>query len=337
MSSESDAGEIVVLTLREHADGVWITRLVDRLVDCLARDGRTIRVRSLEDWLGRGRLVSGAGFGGVAGIVNRVSPSDAADPALFKACASLLSSAASSGVPVVNGPASYAVCASKWTQHVLFARAGLASPTTVAFYRDGDPRHRSSADDVAGRARDAGMAGDVLVKPNSGGFGKGIRRIRLDDAGSSPGDFLPAFDDRVMLLQQYESPRALYRVWFLNGRVQCATERTPGGPGDEFAGACAGSCSVAADLPRTCRVPDEVRAEVEGKILPLIPDAFCGSVEFLVRGGDDGDARLYFDLNLLSTLPLRSDNTSGSWDDSYDPWEELAKEIIGFFSASRAR
>ena len=331
MSSEPDAGgEIAVLTLREHVHGAWITRLVDRLAAASPRHGsHTIRVRVLEDWLGSGLLVSGDVFSGITGIVNRVS--DAADPPLFKACVSLLTAAEASGVAVINGPASYALCASKWTQHVAFARAGLASPTTLAFLREGDARR-----DVLGRAGGVGMAGDVLVKPNSGGFGRGIRRIRLDGPSSGAGD-LPDFDDRVLLLQEYERPRALYRVWFLNGRVQCAVERTLEGSEDEFTGACAGSCSVAANLPRTCRVGDEVRAEVEERILPLIPDAFCGSVEFLVGGdgGDGGDVRLYFDLNLLSTLPLRIDNASGSWDDSYDPWEELAEEIMGSFCSTR--
>lgn len=327
--SESDTDEIVVLTLREHVDGPWITRLVDRLAAASPRE--RIRVRILEDWLAGGWLVSEVGFGRIAGIVNRVS--DAASPALFKACVSLLSSAEALGVRVVNGPTSYALCASKWTQHLLFKRAGLASPKTLAFW-DGNSQHRTATGGILERAEEVGMAGDVLVKPNSGGFGRGIRKINLDEIESSSPNGFPQFDDLLLLLQKYESPRALYRVWFLNGRVQCATERTLGSSEDEFAGACASSCSVAANLPRTYRVRDEVRVEVEEKILPLIPDAFCGSVEFLVRG-DDSDARLYFDLNLLSTLPLRTDNASGSWDDSYDPWEELAEEIIGSFKIRR--
>jgi predicted transcriptional regulator len=54
--------------------------------------------------------------------------------------------------------------------------------------------------------------------------------------------------------------------------------------------------------------------------------------------GPDNDQRLYFDLNLLSTLPIMTDDIEVGavsdddlvWNHGYDPWLELAKAIWDF-------
>ena len=88
-------------------------------------------------------------------------------------------------------------------------------------------------------------------------------------------------------------------------------------------------------------VPDSARQEIEEQLLPVLPDdAHCGSVEFLYSAGEEEDnhgkeRRLYFDLNLLSTLPLittdpTSSTTTTDDDHGRDPWMELATSIWDF-------
>jgi hypothetical protein len=74
-------------------------------------------------------------------------------------------------------------------------------------------------------------------------------------------------------------------------------------------------------------IPDDVRNELEEGLLPLLPDAHAGSVEFLY---DKAGRRLYFDLNLLSTLPLveRVQEAESVWGQDYDPWKEMANAIV---------
>ena len=120
--------------------------------------------------------------------------------------------------------------------------------------------------------------------------------------------------------------------------------------------------------------------EIEDCLLPLLVDAHCGSVEFLYvssttpkpvgyivdRNGDNGEMgenpnygvsnestiqpsdpirRLYFDLNLLSTLPIIDnmntihDRIAGKtdWPKNFDPWLELAHGIWQFCMAENEK
>ena len=202
---------------------------------------------------------------------------------------------------------------------------------------------------------------DILIKPNAGGFGEGIVRVSLGEAtaGSLSGSLtMPEYSDQMTLIQSYVSPNnlCLYRIWYLLGKVQCAVERRldPELPSthEEFTTACAGG-NVCTRRPKRQRmepqdvifqqfvaweVPEEVRKELEERFLPTLPaDAHCGSVEFLddsTRSLDSTVARqrLYFDWNLLSTLPIDVEETSRKsiWPAKYDPWDELAIGIWEF-------
>ena len=132
----------------------------------------------------------------IIGIVNRVS--DAAPPALFKACCAVLATAEQSmNIPVWNGSTAYSLCGNKWRHHLLFRQAKLSAPKTMLYYsKQYDGRSDSSASEnlpdqqheqedksinIDTQIFQKKLSGrvDVLVKPNAGGFGAGIRKISL--------------------------------------------------------------------------------------------------------------------------------------------------------------
>jgi hypothetical protein len=324
------------LTLKQHEEGIWIRRLVQALKNHHAATTTSegmieIQVKSLETWLGQGWIVSNDCClfeNNVVGIVNRVS--DAAPPALFKLCCAVLGAAQSLQIPIVNGPTTYSLCANKWCHHVLFRQAKLSSPSTIAYYWNDantelpqqQPLEQLSLPQTLLREDGDSM---LLIKPNAGGFGAGIRRV------SSLPENLPRFDDNVTLLQQYVPPRdkKLYRVWFLRGKVQCAVERSIVDESTEFTAACAagGTCSAARPKLEAWKVPEDVQEELERQLLPLLIDAHCGSVEFLYSEEEQAQQRLYFDLNLLSTLPVNVSDPNNVWSKDYDPWKELAAAV----------
>eukprot|EP00980_Cylindrotheca_fusiformis_P004667 scaffold992_cov116-Cylindrotheca_fusiformis.AAC.2 len=328
---------LVVLTLEQHKDGIWIHRLIDSLQETAQLRGIflddnkgsiveasvskdcmiSIKVQSLESWLREGWIVSSDCFEGIIGIVNRVS--DAASPPLFKACCAILSAARVMNIPVVNGPEAYALCGNKWCHHILFGQAGLSSPTTIAFWKDEDSKSPGVEQETTSASGILDDGTSLLIKPNAGGFGAGICR-----AVAPIQDDLPTFEDSMTLVQQYHPPQdgRLYRVWFLEGKVQCAIERLVQNEEDHFTSACSGSCSLS-EPPKAWSVPTQVCSDIEDQLLPLLVDAHCGSVEFLHSGND----RLYFDLNLLSTLPIRFSDPNAIWEKDYDPWKELAEVV----------
>ena len=207
---------------------------------------------------------------------------------------------------------------------------------------------------------------DFLIKPNAGGFGEGIVRVTTrtsddDNTAAAATPTLPQhpkYSDHMSLVQEYVPPynQRLYRIWYLCGKVQCAVERRlnvdTDNQNEEFTTACAGgggTCSIRPksnkknekqqSLPQhsifqqfvAWKIPQDVVAEIEQNFLPTLPsDAHCGSVEFLVD--PSSRQRLYFDWNLLSTLPINVEEESRTsvWSDTYNPWDELAIAIWKF-------
>lgn len=313
---------IVILTLEKHKGGVWITRLFKCLKNLLTEQkgcGTTIQVQSLEIWMQQGFLVTSPCFSNISAIINRVS--DAASPPLYKAALAVLGAAQSLGITIVNGPQTYALCGNKWCHHILFTQAGLKSPDTIAFWNE--DKSKTSMECIHHKTEMMNLESccTVLAKPNSGGFGAGIEQLEIPLKDHE----IPVFDDSITLLQKYEFPRdnKLYRVWFLCGKVQCAVVRDTEEDKDQFTNACSGSCSFEKP-PTAWIVPRDVKKELEEQLLPLLKDAHCGSVEFMYS---QESTRLYFDLNLLSTLPINVKN-DGAWENHYDPWVELARSIF---------
>ncbi|CAB9524397.1 expressed unknown protein [Seminavis robusta] len=348
---------LAILTLRKHQDGIWIHRLVEALQKQQQQkkdpDGLPeilIQVVVLEDFLQGPFCVSSpppeiiidsdhlqvtAGTRWM-GLVNRVS--DAAEPWQVKACMAVMQIARLVWkIPIWNGPDAYSLCTHKWCHHVLFAQANLDSPHTVAALQtsscanDDDGNWMKEAKDAPEKATSSSRHDnpqlevkavnmlhqlsteqddhetkpattpailDYLIKPNAGGFGAGIerRQVKMMDEQNHAGD-----------------PR--------NHTPTSSTIVTPRNTPPRI---------------QPWSVPEDVRQEMEEQLLPVLPpDAHCGSVEFLLAEEPSKSEettnkptttykRLYFDLNLLSTLPVEEDQQTP------DPWLQLASAIWTF-------
>jgi hypothetical protein len=308
---------VILLTSEEHKDGVWITRLLH----ALSPQVETTSVVTLESLLQNFDPSAPLFPPSCSLIVNRVS--DAAPPHLQKACVAVLQVAVSlQNMQVWNGPVSYGLCTNKWCHHVLFSKAGLSCPFTravlepmattlqVAIQNVGDS---TSSDDA------------LLLKPNAGGFGAGVQRIEGASLNQDVEEHASSYSDHMALIQEYVESDLQYRVWFLRGKVQCGIVKTR--EQDDFASACVANTCTRQPTARAIAIPDDVRNELEQGLLPLLPDAHAGSVEFL---HDKAGRRLYFDLNLLSTLPLveRVQDAKSVWGKDFDPWKEMATAIL---------
>jgi len=393
---------VAILTLKKHQDGVWIKRLVLALEKIATEPTsavalpKEIRVVALEDYLkGPLNISDGSSLNSNnwCCLVNRVS--DAAEPWQVKACLAVLQLTKSVWkIPIVNGPDAYSFCTNKWCHHILFQQANLASPNTVAGMAC-TGTHQSALENkclamlykLQDRKSSEPPLHDYLVKPNAGGFGAGIERHQAPvilpepsdpntTTNKSPDSLSEAtnYSDKMVIFQQYVNARddKTYRVWFLDGKVQCAVERSIDSLSSsqlsssiasnaqreqqplsthnfttEFTSGCAGgTCArprepVKATSFQLWEVPDSVRREIEVQLLPRLPaDAHCGSIEFLYSSSSEEfnkgeNVRLYFDLNLLSTLPIIDTNTTAK-NDNEDPWMQLAESIWNFTDCSCA-
>lgn len=269
---------VIVLTLEEHKDGVWITRLLHAL-SSLPQQVET-SVITLESLLQNFNPTAAYPLfpPSCSLIINRVS--DAAPPHLQKACVAVLQVAVSlqsSSMQVWNGPVSYGLCTNKWCHHVLFRQAGLSCPCTRAVLEP-------TAATLQGAIQDVGnvtSSDTLLLKPNAGGFGAGVRRITIGaNLNQDVEHASSSYSDKMALIQEYVESDVQYRVWFLRGKVQCGIVQTR--DKGSFASACVASaaCPLQSTAARAIAIPDDVRDELEQGLLPLLPDAHSGSVEY---------------------------------------------------------
>ncbi|GAX10003.1 hypothetical protein FisN_25Lh149 [Fistulifera solaris] len=299
----------ILLTLDKDRHGIWVTRLAE----CLQQHGAIVQILSMEEIL-HGTTTDQIRKQQWKGIINRVS--DAADPISFKSVVAFLQAARVMDIAVWNGPDAYSLCGNKWCHHILFQQAGLVAPTTMVTLRN----NPLSEDSTTAFSEN----GPFLAKPNAGGFGVGVQlvdRLEQNDISSS--------SDNVTLLQQYFPTDRIYRVWFMRGRVQCGMVRSVRGESDFTAGCTGHVCTKRPAQNEAFLVPNDIQQEIEG-LCRLVPDAHAGSVEFLY---DEKGRRLYFDFNLLSTLPFPETihNSALAWGADYDPWKQQASEMMKFF------
>jgi len=404
VNDNGEATVVAVLTLKKHAEGIWITKLLLEL-EKIASPPYEFQIVALES-------LDASFFGADSmptswrAIVNRVS--DAANPIQVKACQAVLTAATIWGLPVYNGPRCYSIGCNKFLHHQIFYRAGMQTPRSVMvrFFVEGKDGVENKDVTIVDKLLSAstllenrGCQWPFLIKPNSAGFGSGIallynqeeltrygRRVLSDNA------FAPS-NDGLALLQEYIQPKdsSIFRVWFLDGNVQCATKRsvdsetTADTISHAFTKGCASSVGASCQLSNqvdssknvksqtslsqnftkgclsgsecslkktsqpsdeACRngeiesvsrarftawkIPLDVKNEIENLLLHVGSECQAGSVEFLYNSFGE---RLYFDLNMLSTLPTTNDGSvenAGVWPDEYNPWVELAESIERF-------
>ncbi|WP_426955966.1 ATP-grasp domain-containing protein [Muricoccus radiodurans] len=175
------------------------------------------------------------------------------------------------GRRVVNGPRALDLEISKARQYAALESAGVAVPGSVVVY--GEP------DDVLAAARRRFGTGPLILKPNRGGKGLGVRLFADPDAlaaflAEAPEEEQPA--DGLWLLQDYiraERP-VITRAEFIGGRFLYAVE-VDTSAGFELcpAEACAigdAACPVgetpAAPTPRFRVIPGGIDAGLRGRL-----------------------------------------------------------------------
>ena len=274
--------QVVLLTRDDHLQGKWLTSLYEALM-----------ARGME-----AQLLPLSKFTNIEPswrcLVNRVSDASPASDVMI--CNAALRAAQLRGVKTINGLPSFSIGTSKMLHHELFNSVGVETPHSIIITSDMTVSH------IVNAVETAGMKYPLLLKPNRGGFGKGISIISTKDAFTSKIIQEVFAHDKFAVLQQFiENPLdgCIYRVFFLGAEVQCAVQVKATGI-DGF-NTCV--CSVPF---KAWSCPPDIADDV--KLMVEKSGADCGSVEFLytTTEGDSNssDPRpLYFDFNLLSTLP----------------------------------
>lgn len=227
------------------------------------------------------------------------------------------------GVRVINGYDAWRVEVSKAYQLSLLERLGVPYP-----------KARVISNAAAAPAAAAGLRYPVVVKPNIGGSGAGIRRFDTPAAlerAARDGE-LDLGIDHTALVQEFipaESGR-IVRVEVLGGRYLYAIRVYMAGdtfnlcPADvcqRVDGAALERLACPADAPRnSLRVegyepPAEITTDVER--ITAAAGIEVGGVEYVV---DERDGRLYYyDVNALSNFVADASNVVG-----FDPFNRLA-------------
>ncbi|MGH3442601.1 MAG: ATP-grasp domain-containing protein [Nitriliruptorales bacterium] len=264
---------------------------------------------------------------GYALVVNRMSPSawtrgnGHAIPVTLR----WLEHLESAGVDVLNGATAFRHEISKAAQLDLFERLGVAYPRARVI------GHRAHAARAA-----EGLRFPVVVKPNVGGSGAGIRSFASPDELAAAADTLDLGPDGTALVQEH-LPAAgdeIVRVEVLGGRVLYAIKLRlePGTfnlcPADycRIDGLADGVSGRGLPIERY-----EVPAELGARSVEIVAasGAEVGGVEYLVDARD-GEAYFY-DVNALSNFVADAEAILGC-----DPHVDLVDHILARAAVTRA-
>jgi hypothetical protein len=227
------------------------------------------------------------------------------------------------GVRVINGYDAWLTEISKAHQLALLERLGLPYPKARAI------NHPSQAPAAA-----EGLRFPIVVKPNIGGSGAGVRRFDSAEelaAAAEAGDLQLGIDS-VALVQEFipQEESRIVRVEVLGGEYLYGIRIYT--PGNSFDLCPADVCQrvdgveldaqiCAVDAPkRGLRVegyqpPAEIRAQAETIMAAAKIDV--GGIEYMI---DSRDGQLYFyDINALSNFVADAPNVIG-----FDPFARLA-------------
>lgn len=208
-------------------------------------------------------------------------------------------------VAVVNGAAAYELEISKVRQMELFRRAGARVPRTGAANCPGQ---------LARAAR--GLAFPVMVKPNCGGAGAGVRRFDAPSQLEAGADEAVFGCDNVALVQEHIPSRdgACYRIEILDGEILYCVKVQRDGAGYNLCPADA--CASAAKPVFTRCEPLPEAAAIALNVARLGRIDLCG-IEYIIdhRTGEP----VFYDLNVLSNFVADARTVVG-----FDPHERLA-------------
>ncbi len=227
------------------------------------------------------------------------------------------------GVRVINDRAAWRTEISKAYQLTLLEGLGLPYPRARVIH------HASQAAEAA-----EGLRLPIIVKPNIGGSGAGIRRFETIDglARASREGALDLGIDSVALVQEYipADESRIVRVEVLNGQYLYAIRIYT--PGDSFnlcpADVCQGMDGAELSRPACAADAPKNQLRVEGYTPPKdvirsverIMNAAgieLGGVEYMI---DQRDGQLYYyDINALSNFVADAQRVIG-----FDPFARLA-------------
>ncbi len=262
-------------------------------------------------------------------VLNRMSISsqDRGRPDAMARAIRVIDDLEARGVRVINGSRAMRIEVDKRRQLQLIRSSGLVSPRTVRAHTERDALDAIEL-----------LGGPVIVKPNFGASGTGVRRFANRDeaetAFASEG-FNPGLDG-IALVQRLVSARdrAVIRVEVLGGRFHYAVKVR--NEGDSFNLCCASVCrsgsGQALRRPGYSGSPERSDLTIEAYTPPApVRDAAArlltaagievGGVEYLV---DDVTGReVFFDINALSNFVGDGPTLLG-----FDPFENLARYAL---------
>jgi len=255
-------------------------------------------------------------------VVNRMSPSafTRGHGHAIAYTTELLGHLEAAGANVIHGASVYRYEFSKARQVALMARLGIRHPRSRVIH------HATQAASAA-----EGLRFPLLVKPNVGGSGAGIRAFesREDlERASRDGD-LDLGPDGIALVQERLRPRgdSIVRVEVLGGQFLYAIELQLAGSGS-FNLCPADVCCVldATGAPAEGRVPVKAAApppEVIDTVLRLTAAAGIevGGVEYLID--DDTGEPVFYDINALSNFVSDAPTVVG-----FDPVPRLVDYLL---------
>jgi biotin carboxylase len=258
-------------------------------------------------------------------VVNRMSPSAflrGSGHAIFSTL-HYLSYLHEIGVPTVNGKDAYAVEISKTVQLAILRKLGLRHPTTRVI------NHGSLALEAA-----SGLRYPLLIKPNVGGSGAGIRKFDEESelARAVDDGTLELGCDHTALVQEVLPARGghIVRVEVLDGELLYAIRVYPkAGSGFNL---CPADICHESPVPEAGLCPIDPGIKVEGyrpadsvirDVLRIAEAAHLdvGGVEYLV---DDRDGEIYYyDINALSNFVTDAERILG-----FDPFVKLVDFLV---------
>jgi hypothetical protein len=267
-------------------------------------------------------------------VVNRMSPSAflrGSGHAIFSTF-HYLSYLHELGVPTVNGKDAYAVEISKTVQLAILRKLGLRHPPTRVI------NHPGLAVEAA-----SGLRYPVLIKPNVGGSGAGIRKFgdEAELAEAVADGSLDLGCDHTALVQEVLPARGghIVRVEVLDRELLYAIRVHPKAgsgfnlcPADichESGAPEAGLCPVDSGIKVESYRPED---SVVRDVLRIAEAAHLdvGGVEYLV---DDRDGRInYYDINALSNFVTDAERVVG-----FDPFVKLVDFLVLRAGALAAR